>query len=111
MITRTRDSLDQISFKIFGYILKGFFLIIKKGYEQCAKDLDNFFQVHLNGNGKVTKSKITKKISKADKEKPLTLQNLSLMTENTQFDFYVSDQLISDKVNKSLRTLSKIILK
>jgi hypothetical protein len=98
-----RESLNHISLKILAYIIKGFFLTIKKSYEFFNRDLDQFIEVYIKGNKPVQ----PKKKEKEATEEIFTFANISLYTENTQFEKFLCETNMTQKINKTLKEINK----
>jgi hypothetical protein len=82
-------------------------LTIKKSYESFNKDLENFIELHIKGINKNPKKKEKEDRHKESSEDIFTFQNLSLFSENTQFEKFLADTNMSDKINKTLKAISK----
>jgi hypothetical protein len=100
--------MNELSLKILAYVIKGFFLNIKKSYENFSKDLETFIEINING----MRPKKVKKDSKAkeklkESENLFSMQNLSVFSENTQFERFLADTNMTDKINKTLKKISK----
>jgi hypothetical protein len=102
--------MDEFSLKILAYIIKGFFITIKRSYESFANDLEAFIEMNIKG---INKKPRKKEIKTEEKEKgenlenAFTFQNLSLFSENTQFEKFLSDTNMTDRINKTLKKISK----
>jgi hypothetical protein len=105
--------MNEFSLKILAYIIKGFFLAIKKSYENFAKDLEDFIDVNVKGNKKVPRKNGKKKVVEIEEnnatgvEKVFTFQNLSLFSENTQFEKFLEDTNMTEKIDRTLKRISK----
>jgi hypothetical protein len=98
-----RESLNHISLKILAYIIKGFFLTIKKSYEFFYRDLDQFIEFYIKGNKPIQ----PKKKEKEATEEIFTFANISLYTENTQFEKFLCETNMTQKINKTLKEINK----
>lgn len=86
------------------YIIKGFFLTIKKSYENFYKDLDQFIEINIKGG---LKPVLVKKKGKENAEEIFTFANVSLFSENTQFEKFLNETNITQKINKTLKEINK----
>jgi hypothetical protein len=71
--------------------------------------LENFIELNIKGVNRNNRKK--EKSEEKEKEIPediFTIQNLSLFSENTQFEKFLSDTNMAHKINKTLKAISKI---
>ena len=96
--------MNGLSLKILAYVIKGFFLNIKKSYENFSKDLEAFIEINIKG---INPKKVKKESNAKEKsENMFSIQNLSLFSENTQFEKFLADTNMTDKINKTLKKIS-----
>jgi len=81
-------------------------LNIKKSYEYFSKDLETFIEINIKGvrQLKVKKEKAQDKPKEA--ENLFSMQNISLFSENTQFEKFLADTNMTDKINRTLKKIS-----
>lgn len=91
---------------MLAYIIKGFFLTLKKSYEAFTKDLETFIDINIKG---LKRKKLKRdKDDQQDMEKMFTMQNLSLFSENSQFEKLLTDNNLTKKISNTLKKISKI---
>jgi hypothetical protein len=97
--------MNDLSLKILAYIIKGFFLTIKKSYESFAKDLDQFIDVNIHGmKPKPKKAKDNADVAAAH------MNSISLISDTTQYDKILTNPMIATQINKTLKKISKQIV-
>jgi hypothetical protein len=97
--------MNDLSLKILAYIIKGFFLTIKKSYENFSRDLDIFIDVNVHG----LKPKL-KKIKDGVNDMVGNLNSITLISDNTQFDRIMTNPIIATQINKTLKKISNFHL-
>jgi hypothetical protein len=90
--------MNDLSLKILAYIIKGFFLTIKKSYESFARDLDIFIDVNIHG----MKPK-TRKVKEVEAN---LVNTITLISDTTQYDKILTNPIIATQINKTLKKIS-----
>ena len=93
---------DEISFRLIAYIIKGFFMNLKKGYENVSKDLEYFLEVYFSGK---SKPKIKNK-KKDETQKLFSLSNLSIFSQFSEFGKLLNEVGNEKKLNQTIKKLS-----
>lgn len=104
-----KQSLNDFSLKILAYIIKGFFIAIKKSYENFNKDLEHFIDYQIKGINKIPNKKEAKDEKKHNNGEIFTIQNFSLYSENIEFQRFLEDTNMSNKLNSTLKRINKKI--
>jgi hypothetical protein len=92
--------MNDLSLKILAYIIKGFFLTIKKAYESFARELDTFIDANIHG--------LKPKSRKAKEGDVHGLVNtITLISDTTQYDKILTNPMVATQINKTLKKISK----
>jgi hypothetical protein len=92
--------MNGLSLKILAYIIKGFFLTIKKSYESFARELDTFIDVNIHGLKQRTRK--SKEAANGDG----LMNTITLISDTTQYDRILTNPVIATQINKTLKKIS-----
>lgn len=103
-----KNSLDEISFRFIAFLIKGFFLNLKKDYESFSKDLECFLEIYISGAVKVPKEKLVKKKRTKNEatQKINSLGNLSFFSQFSEFDKLFNEAFDQKKLAETLTKIS-----
>ncbi len=101
-----KNSLEENSFRFIAFLIKGFFLNLKKDYENFSRELDHFLEIYISG-AKVPKEKqIRKKRTKTETQKIVSIGNLSIFSQFSEFDKLFNEAFDEKKLAETLNKIS-----
>jgi len=102
-----KNSLEEISFRFIAYLIKGFFLNLTKDYENFRKDLEYFLDLYISGKKEQNEKKqIKKKKAKKESQKVISLGNLSIFSQFSDFDKLFNESFDEKKLGETLKIIS-----
>lgn len=104
-----RSYLNEFSFKMLAYVIKGYLIILKKNYENFSKEISHFVEIHLKLRQKGKKENETKdkNIQRTEEEKKshISMDNYRLLCDLSQNDL---SGFSSDLAKQFLSTIKKM---
>jgi hypothetical protein len=82
-------------------------MTIKKSYENCIKDIESFIDINIHGIGQYKKFKKPKKEKTVNTGDLFSMNNLSLFSNNSEFEKIFQDEKLTQKISKTLKRISK----
>jgi len=105
-----KNSLEDISFRFIAFLIKGFFLNLKKDYENFSKELDYFLEIYISGV-KVPKEKQIRKLRTKNEmtQKVLSIGKISIFSQFSEFDKLFNEVFDQNKLAETLNKISNFI--
>lgn len=102
-----KQNLGNISFRFIAYLIKGFFMNLKKDYENFFKYLENFLEFYLTGVKPGKEKQTRKKTKRKETQKLSSLGNLSIFSEfSSEFEKMFKNSLDEAKIEDTLKRFS-----
>lgn len=102
-----KNSLDEISFRFIAFLIKGFFLNLKKDYENFSRELEYFLEIYISGTKVPKEKQLKKRRKKNETQKIVSLGNLSMFSQFSEFDKLINEAFDEKKFAETLNKISK----
>jgi hypothetical protein len=101
-------NLDEISLRFLAYLIKGYYMNLKKSYELIYKDIQQFINNYLYV-GKSEKNSIRRKhnLKKEQQNAINSLGNLDIFSQFSEYNKYLSGNMDETQLAKNINSICK----